>query len=281
PGDIILQTMETTTIATVADCNSNGVDDLIDIQQMSTTDPCLADCNNNMIPDCCDVDPSDPDNNGEVSDDNLGIVNGVVVQQPDGFPDECIPSACCFSDGSCQLVVPPDCSDMGGSPLLGQTCEDAACQVPPAPCCFDNCPCELLSSEVCEARGGTPQLGALTCEDAGCQLTPCDDGDPCTADVCVDGRCQFIPIDNPTPCCLPDGTCQVLPCAEACDAMGGTPTDSCNGSTTVSLLPTAVFRTPVAICGGGAGCPAAMSAMILGLASLRIGNRRRRRRANR
>ena len=204
------------------------------------------------------------------------LIPGEVLMQVETTTISTVPIPC----------TPTSCDD--GDPCTIDTCEDGTCVFTPI-VCDDGDPCTIDSCEngtcvftpiVCD--DGDP-CTIDTCENGDCVFTPivCDDGDPCTEDVCVDGVCQFIPIDNPTPCCLPDGMCQVLPCAEACDAMGGTPTDSCNGSTTVSLLPTAVFRTPVTTCGPAGGCPAAMAAMIVGLASLRIGARRRRSRRKR
>lgn len=71
-----------------ADCNNNGVPDECEIYEFSSapggpyfcTTGCDPDCNNNGIPDACDIDPTDPDGNGNVSEDVLA---------PIGVPDEC------------------------------------------------------------------------------------------------------------------------------------------------------------------------------------------------
>ncbi len=86
-----------------ADCNGNGVYDPNDIKDGTSED-----CNQNFTPDECDLDPSDPDGNGQTSND----VNENSV------PDECEPD--CNGNG-----VPDDAdidpSDPDGN---GQTSAD-------------------------------------------------------------------------------------------------------------------------------------------------------------
>ncbi len=114
------------------DCNANGVDDTLDISggtssdcnQNTTPDECEIDvnstapggpwycthdcdpdCNENGVPDGCDIDPTDPDGNGQVSEDcqNAGAGNGI--------PDECENDCNCNSiDDACDL----DCGAAGG-----------------------------------------------------------------------------------------------------------------------------------------------------------------------
>lgn len=70
------------------DCNDNGIPDECEIYEFSSApggpyycqSGCNPDCNNNGVPDECDIDPTDPDGNGDVSDD---------VLIPLGVPDEC------------------------------------------------------------------------------------------------------------------------------------------------------------------------------------------------
>ena len=70
------------------DCNNNGIPDECEIYEYTSApggpyfcpNACAADCNNNGIPDECDIDPSDPDGDGQVSDDSIA---------PPGVPDEC------------------------------------------------------------------------------------------------------------------------------------------------------------------------------------------------
>lgn len=71
-----------------SDCNDNGVIDDCEIYEFSSapggpyfcTTGCDPDCNNNGTPDACDIDPTDPDGDGNVSDD---------LMPPIGVPDEC------------------------------------------------------------------------------------------------------------------------------------------------------------------------------------------------
>lgn len=68
------------------DCNTNGLPDECDVDCGGYGAPCYvpgcgesADCNENGVPDECDIDPTDPDGDGDVSDD----------EDADGIPDEC------------------------------------------------------------------------------------------------------------------------------------------------------------------------------------------------
>ncbi len=93
------------------DCNDSGVPDecepggLDDCNNNETSDWCdiyhggVDDCNENFVPDDCDIVPSDPDGNGEVSED----------LDESGIPDECE----CFESS----VPEPDRLDLPGNPI--------------------------------------------------------------------------------------------------------------------------------------------------------------------
>jgi hypothetical protein len=68
----------TVMVELLADCNGNDLSDGLDLAQCDGS-PWCSDCNSNGVLDACDIDPSDPDGNGLVSDDDNG----------NGIPDEC------------------------------------------------------------------------------------------------------------------------------------------------------------------------------------------------
>jgi hypothetical protein len=103
------------------DCNDNSIPDGEDIARGTSQD-----CNGNMIPDECDIDPTDPDGDGQVSED---------TNPPDGIPDECqqppppLGIACCLPDGTCVDLAEgeeADCEGMGGTPQPGD-CSTVTC----------------------------------------------------------------------------------------------------------------------------------------------------------
>lgn len=76
-----------TTSPCANDCNNNGLIDECEIYEFTSapggpyfcTDSCAADYNDNGVLDSCDIDPTDPDGDGNVSEDTL---------DPIGVPDE-------------------------------------------------------------------------------------------------------------------------------------------------------------------------------------------------
>ena len=106
------------------------------------------------------------------------------------------PGACCFDDGSCEVLLAVDCAALGGS----YTEDRIACDADPCPpaeaCCYDSGHCEPLLPEVCDASGGT-SLGPGT-------------------------LCDPNPCEQPQACCFADGTCEPL-LVEFCNQAGGEP----------------------------------------------------------
>ncbi len=224
---------------TSLDCNQNGIPDECDVAQR--------DCNGNGIPDDCDVDPNDPDGNGQVSADCNG----------NGIPDECeLPGNDCNGNGvldECELG-PNDCN---GNGVLD------SCDIDPSdPDGNGQVSFDVVSPD---ADGyGMPE--------------PVPDGVP---DECQAGVPFFA-------CCLPDESCMNIPAndVQACEAMGGRPNPAGTSCATfdcracdpdevgISLLFSNLFRAPVC----GTGCPTLIVASFIGLISVRVGGRRRRRR---
>ncbi len=159
------------------------------------------------------------------------------------------PSGCCFSDGSCVLLLQDDCISAGGN-HIGTACEPNlcpqpscpadingddlvdvidlldllanwhACPPPQAACCLPDGSCVEAARETCALLGGDYQGLETSCDptgaccfiDGSCIVTVAD----CCADAGGayqgDGTvCQ--PNDCPQPlgsCCFIDGSCQLL-----------------------------------------------------------------------
>ncbi len=155
--------------------------------------------------------------------------------------------ACCFKDGTCQILTQTNCASQGGTYLGDNTsCDPNPCPQPTGACCFNDGTCQVLTKANCLSQGGTYQGDKTTC-------TP----NPCTgptgACCFADGSCQVLTrtgctaqggtyegdnttcTPNPCPqpigaCCFKDGTCQLLRPA-ACLQAGGTwqgPNTVCN-----------------------------------------------------
>ncbi len=68
------------------------------------------------------------------------------------FNTECAPpSACCFPDGSCQVLPVGTCAEMGGTTIPDITCDPNPC---PTACCFPYGDCVVTTAAECETMGG-------------------------------------------------------------------------------------------------------------------------------
>ena len=102
----------------------------------------------------------------------------VANYQGDGTvcdPDPCstpTPMACCFSDGSCQMLPREDCVAAGGEPLENYigTCDPNPCA---RACCLEGGVCIVLHVVACFEQGGLP-VDAVACEPSPCP-TPTHD----------------------------------------------------------------------------------------------------------
>jgi spore coat protein A len=146
--------------------------------------------------------------------------------------------ACCFSDGSCQILSQTNCTTQSGVYQgNGTTCTPNPCPQPTGACCFANGSCQILTQVNCAAQSGSYQGN-----DTVCMPNPCQQ--PTGACCFTDGSCQELTaaacttangsyqgdgttcMPNPCPqptgaCCLNNGTCQVLTEAD-CTALSGT-----------------------------------------------------------
>jgi hypothetical protein len=192
----------------------------IDQHQQQTANPCIT-----APPSCCNAFPVTdisglarpaenwlfglncgsfgcPPNGGWVSFGQLNPLcrpTGDIVTRVTWSSVDCQPGtgACCFPDGSCQVVLEADCAAQGGTYRgEGASCATANCPAPSGACCLSNGNCLTLSPANCTVVGGT-YLG---------------NGVVCTANnTCPLGAC-----------CLPNGTCAGSVSQVACESQGGT-----------------------------------------------------------
>jgi hypothetical protein len=105
--------------------------------------------------------------------------------------------ACCFADGTCQVIERTDCDTMGGDYQgTGTTCVPGLCPGPTGACCLPDGSCDVLAASECDVALGLYQ------------------GD---GTVCLPGFC-------PTPigaCCFPDESCSDGLVQTECNAAGG------------------------------------------------------------
>ena len=189
------------------DCNSNGVEDSIDIADCLPGDLACADCNANGVPDSCDMfncpmgitvcadcnangilDGCEEDCNGNLIPDDCDIADcgrGVMSCRDcntNGIPDGCDLVACDPQD--------PDCGDCNGNGIP-DSCDIAGCATSKPECkdcdengvpdgCDPDCNGNLIA-DACDIADCLP--GDMSCTD--CNLNVIPDG--CEADFDGDG----------------------------------------------------------------------------------------------
>jgi hypothetical protein len=141
----------------------------------------------------------------------------VVFAIPDGEPllseAQAAPprGACCFSDGSCQILRQRECDRAGGT-YLGNGTNCGQCQRPTGACCLSGGNCATTTAAQCASLGGVYVGDGTDCISVICPATgacclpvlppACDvrtaascfaiggtylgDNVPCTADICGD-----------------------------------------------------------------------------------------------
>ena len=162
---------------------------------------------------------------------------------PNPCPQPPATGACCFEDGSCQVLTADECSGAGGAYEGDDTsCNPNPCPQPPGTgaCCFEDGSCQVLTADECAAATGSYQGTDTVCEPNPCPQPPatgacCYEDGTCqvlTADDCAAGTGEYQGDDtvcepNPCPqppvlgaCCFQDGSCQVLN-SDECGAAGG------------------------------------------------------------
>jgi len=152
------------------------------------------------------------------------------------------PQACCFTNGSCAILLPVDCTASGGTPQgQGTTCGTVSCP-PPEPrgaCCAPSGSCaNSVRAPECVASGGVYQGDNTDCSSVNC---PAPTGACCYPDGtcanavpeadCVAGSGVYqgdgvgcASVNCPLTigaCCYPNGECaHIFPAAD-CAATGG------------------------------------------------------------
>ena len=166
----------------------------------------------------------------------------------------CTPGACCFPDGSCQMLIADDCLANGGQYMGdGVSCAQANCAPPQTEaCCFPPPDCSCVEAPLGQCPPGTaPQGAGTTCDPIPCSCPPLFEA-CCFPDAsCVEaplGQCPAgsVPQGPGTSCattecgdgggllacCFADGTCADLFLSE-CIAAGGVPQPSASCATIV------------------------------------------------
>lgn len=168
-------------LTTPADCNENGIDDILDIgagssadcQPNGMPDECEADCNGNDSPDACDI-------RDEISFDC----------DADGIPDDCmLPLGACMDTNCngqadwCEPLFYFDCNDNN----IYDQC-DISCGEPGGFCDVEGCGSETDCNrncvpDRCETAPTASAPGGL-CDDKSCRPDGNENGIP---DECEDG----------------------------------------------------------------------------------------------
>ena len=106
---------------------------------------------------CCSVQNGEFEGDGTVCD-----------------PNPCLwPAACCFCDGTCQMLLEADCLAQDGLPFgPGSECEAIQCAPPPVgACCFSQ-ECVLMDERCCSIEGGVFKGSGTPCDPNPCEETP-------------------------------------------------------------------------------------------------------------
>ncbi len=134
--------------------------------------------------------------------DLLAVVNA--------WGNDCTPvGACCFADGSCDLITQDDCVSEGGAYNGNDSsCATANCPQPGA-CCFEDGTCEdsLLGAQ-CSSFGGAYQGDGSTCDETNCPVAGA--GDECSGAFIASFGTNAYETNTATPSDNPpsDSQCQ-------------------------------------------------------------------------
>ncbi len=150
------------------------------------------------------------------------------------------PGACCFFDGSCQLLAPSSCTNQGGTfGGAGSACAGAGCPDLTGACCFFDGTCnDTLDNGSCISQGGTfngagSDCGTTVCSDQ--RGACCFSSGACVVDLddfgCtsqggtfsgVGSDCAGI-VCTPTTgaCCFPNGSCDDSLTESQCNSQNG------------------------------------------------------------
>jgi hypothetical protein len=171
-------------------------------------------------------------------------------------PSDCgtVEGACCFTNGTCQMLTSAACATQGGTYQGGGIqCGSANCATPTGACCFGGGGCTVLSSADCGTIGGAFQGAGTQCAGSNCPVGACclPSGSciggvtmaQCAAQAGVfqgnASTCGGVTCPQPTgACCAPNGGCLVMTqanCALVPGAWAG-PGTACGTTNCQSLL---------------------------------------------
>ena len=106
--------------------------------------------------------------------------------------------ACCFHDGSCQILTSAACAGQGGTYQgNGTSCSPNPCPQPTGACCFQSGDCVVTSSGDCASQQGQYQGNGTVCDPNPCPQPP-----------------------KTGACCLASGECVILTQAECGSQQG-------------------------------------------------------------
>lgn len=194
------------------DCNSNGIEDAIDISSCGAGDITCADCDANGVPDSCDLIDC-PFGVDSCSDCNS---NGVL--------DRCDITACTAGDASCAdcngNMIPDGCERDCNANQIADSCDISDCTT------FDT------SCDDCNTNG-VPDGCEVDCNANGipndCDMSACTPGEVWCQDCDTNGvmdECDVLTCGGDQSCADCDGNSQPDPCQPDFDA--DTVIDACD-----------------------------------------------------
>ncbi len=128
--------------------------------------------------------------------------------------------ACCFQDGTCQVLASADCATAGGAYQGdGTVCDPNTCPQPVGACCFTDGTCRDLNQADCTAAGGAWEGMGTACASFQCPQ-------PVHACCFTDGSCRDLNeadcaaaggiFHGDVTCETPGFTCPVTPTGACC-----------------------------------------------------------------
>jgi hypothetical protein len=124
-----------------------------------------------------------PSQGADFADDSIpSVLDPIAAFGSFGFSTDgnvpCPPDvrvgACCFSDGSCQVLDADGCDAAGGDYRGDDTvCDPNPCMAATGACCIDGV-CSVLSQTDCESAGGDYQGDNVPCESDTCPVPVVD-----------------------------------------------------------------------------------------------------------
>jgi hypothetical protein len=137
----------------------------------------------------------------------MGILMDGIYAEPTPPPE---PDACCFEDGTCEMLLEDACIAAGGLPVIGEDCAVYVCPRLLQACCFGDGSCIEVLPDICENNGG------IVYPDLFCDPNPCPPPPPPEAACCYpDGSCVItIEVDCDGVWYADEPSCEPNPCPQ-------------------------------------------------------------------